>query len=199
MDITKLQGHLPATIYNQIDGVLQFGIDGPKRLSNLLGQCKHECMNWTHFTENLNYSGDALWGMFHTHFTDRNEAESYARQPERIANRIYANRMGNGDEASGDGWLFRGRGALQLTGRSNYTALGNFLGVVLTDNPDLVATDYQLASGAFFFKTNNLWTICDNGVDDGTITTITHHVNGGTNGLEDRIKYTQEFYNILTT
>src|SRR5690348_1918182 len=112
MDITRLQGHLPDTIYDQVQGILKFGIDGPLRLSHLLGQSQHECANWAHFTENLNYSGDALWSLFHTHFASHDEAMSFARQPERIANRIYANRMGNGDEDSGDGYLYRGRGAL---------------------------------------------------------------------------------------
>jgi len=198
MDITKLQGYLPNVIYNQIPGILSFGIDGPKRLSHLLGQCKHESAGFTHFTENLNYSGDALWSLFHSHFTDRDEANSYARQPEKIANRIYANRMGNGDESSGDGWNYRGRGALQLTGKSNYKALGDFLGIDLISNPDLVATDYTLASAAFFFRNNGLWTICDQGVDYATCTSITNHVNGGELGLSERVQYTQYFYNILT-
>lgn len=196
--IPKLQNHLPDVIYNQLsDLCIKFDIDGPLRLSNFLGQCKQECENFTVFTENLNYSGEALWSMFHTHFIDINEANNYARQPEKIANRIYANRMGNGDEGSGDGWLYRGRGALQVTGKSNYQALGIFLGIDLMSNPELVATDYQLASGANFFKNNNLWVICDKGVDVGTITIVTQHVNGGTTALTNRIQYTQEFYNIL--
>jgi len=199
MNTENLQGQLPDSIYNQIAGVLEpFNIDGPLRLSHLLGQCQHECANWTHFTESLNYSGDALWSMFHKHFTDINDAHSYARQPERIANRIYANRMGNGDEESGDGWNYRGRGALQLTGRGNYQALGDAIGVDLISNPDLVATDYQLASGAFFFSNNNLWTICDKGIDVATITIVTHHINGGELGLNERIQYTIDIYNALT-
>src|SRR4051812_27219013 len=100
MDRTKLIGHIPDTIYQQVITIQQ--IDGPLRMSHLLGQCKHESASFTHFTENLNYSGDALYSMFKSHFTDKTEADSYARQPERIANRIYANRMDNGDEASGD-------------------------------------------------------------------------------------------------
>lgn len=199
MDITLLQSHLPQEVYDQIPGILSFGIDGPKRLSHILGQCKHETGNWKLFTENLSYSGAALWKLFHTHFKDQQEAESFAHDPERTANRIYANRMGNGDEASGDGWNCRGRGALQTTGRKNYTALGNFLNADLISNPDLVATDYQLASAAFFFfKTNNLWTICDNGVDFATVTIVTHHINGGELGLTERYNYTTEFYHILT-
>lgn len=198
MDITLLQSHIPDTIYQQLAPLCtQFDIDGPLRLSNLLGQCQQECENFTVFTENLNYSGEALWSLFHTHFTDINEANSYARQPERIANRIYANRMGNGNEASGNGWLYRGRGALQVTGKSNYQALGDFLGIDLVSNPDLVSTDYTMASAAFFFRSHNLWTVCDRGVDTDTITAVTKVINGGTLGLANRIQYTQAFYSIL--
>lgn len=195
--IPKLQGSIPDSTYNQLSGILIFGIDGPIRLSNFLGQAKQECENFTVFTENLNYSGTALWSLFHTHFADAAEADTFARQPEKIANRIYANRMGNGDEVSGDGWSYRGRGALQTTGRNNYKLLGDFLGIDLIANPDLVATDYQLASAAFFFKNNNLWAVCDKGVDIATVTILTTKVNGGTTGLTNRIQYTQEFYNLL--
>lgn len=197
MDYSSLQDRIPDSIYNQIAGVLHYGIDGPLRLSHLLGQSKEEC-GFTVFTENLNYSANALWSLFHTHFTDQAECATYARQPEKIANRIYANRMGNGDEASGDGWLYRGRGCLQVTGKSNYQALGTTLGIDLLSNPDLVATDYQLASAAWFFSTHNLWPICDHGVDVPTITSITHHVNGGVLRLSQRIQYTQEIYQELT-
>jgi len=199
MNIENLQGVVPDSIYDQIVGILEpFDIDGPLRLSHLLGQCQHECANWTRFIENLNYSGDALWSLFHKHFADINDAHSYHRQPERIANRIYANRMGNGDEVSGDGWKYRGRGALQLTGHDNYKALGEYIGVDLLNNPDLVATDYQLASGAFFFQHNNLWHFCDKGVDVATVTIVTHHVNGGELGLSERIQHTADIYTALT-
>lgn len=199
MDLQKLQGVVPDEIYNQLqDTCSAFDIDGPLRLSHLLGQCKLESGNFTHLVENLNYSGDALMKLFHSHFTDQADADSYNRQPERIANRIYANRMGNGDEASGDGWMFRGRGCIQSTGRDNYQEFGDSIGVDLISSPDLVATDYSLLSAAFFFKSNDLWAICDKGIDVATITIITRHVNGGENGLSDRIQYTQEFHQILT-
>jgi len=107
--------------------------------------------------------------------------------------------MGNSDEASVEGWLFKGRGACQTTGKNNYKALGDFLGVDLIAHPELVATDYILSSAAFFFKSNNLWATCDKGVDDATITTISKRVNGGNHGLQNRIKYTKEYYKILTT
>ena len=198
MDYSKLHGYLPDSIYNQIAGILSFGIDGPKRLANLMGQCQEETGNFTKFSENLSYSGAALWSLFHTHFSSPEEANSFAHQPERIANRIYANRIGNGDEASGDGWKYRGRGALQTTGRANYKLLGDFLHIDLLTTPDIVATDYQLASAAFFFKNGNLWPICDKGIDIATITIITHHVNGGEINLSERIRYTQAIYHQLT-
>ncbi len=200
MDITKLQGNLPGFIYQQLPDILpKFFIDGPLRLSHLLGQSAHESMNFTHLTENLNYSGEALYKLFKTHFTDQQEADSYAHQPERIANRIYSNRIGNGDEQSGEGWTYRGRGTLQLTGKSNYKSLGDFLGVDLLTNPELVATDYCLSSAAFFFYNNHLWSICDKGINIATITIVTRHMNGGDLGLSDRIKFTQEFYHLLTS
>lgn len=199
MDYSKLSGFIPDSVYNLIEEILSFGIDGPKRLSHILGQSQEESGNFTKFVENLNYSGDALWKLFRTHFSSSEEANSYARQSERIANRIYANRMGNGDEESGEGWLYKGRGALQLTGKSNYQALGDFLKIDLINNPDIVATDYQLASAAFFFMKNKLWAICDKGVDTNTITEITHHVNGGELHLSERIQYTQTIYQRLTS
>lgn len=198
MQIEKLKGYIPDSILNQIPSILSFGIDGPKRLSHFLGQCKHETGGFKVFTENLNYSAEGLLKIFSKYFTTES-AKLYARNPEKIANRVYANRMGNGDENSGDGWKYKGRGALQTTGKVNYKALGDFLKVDLLSNPDLVSTTYSLASAAFFFKNNNLWVICDKGIDDITITSVTKRVNGGTHGLEERIKYTKEFYTILTT
>lgn len=195
----KLKGYIPDFIYNQIPGVLSFGIDGLMRLSNMLGQAAHESQNFTHFTENLNYSGPVLWELFHTHFKDSTEAMSFAHQPERIANRIYSNRLGNSDEASGDGWYHRGVGAIQLTGKSNQEVFFVSMGLPANSDPQLIAATYQLASAAYFFKVNNLWSICDGGVDIPTITTITKHVNGGELGLSQRIQYTQNFYHILTT
>lgn len=196
--LQKLKGHIPDSILAQLPGLLKFGIDGPKRMSHLLGQCMHESAKFTVFSENLNYSASGLLKIFPKYFT-ASQANLYARQPSKIANRVYANRMGNGDEASGDGYKYRGRGALQTTGKSNYTELGKFLGVDLVNNPDLVATVYPVASAAFFFMNNNLWTICDKGVDVNTITQVTKRVNGGTHGLAERIKYTQYIYKILTS
>jgi putative chitinase len=123
--------------------------------------------------------------------------ESYARQPEKIANRVYSSRMGNGDEKSGDGFKFRGRGYIQLTGKSNYAAFDKTVSEDIIANPDLVATKYPLASAAFFFNNNSLWSICDKGADDATVTAVTKRVNGGTIGLSDRLKHFKEYYNLL--
>jgi putative chitinase len=123
--------------------------------------------------------------------------ESYARQPEKIAARVYASRMGNGDESSKEGFKFRGRGYIQLTGKANYTNFTKFIGEDCVSNPDLVATKYPLASAAFFFDSNKLWSICDKGADDATVTSVTKRVNGGTIGLADRIKHFKEYYNLL--
>ena len=200
MDTTKLIGHIPDNIYQQVIAIPE--IDGPLRMSNFLGQCKLESQGFTHFSENLNYSGDALWTLFPRHFADQAEAETYARQPEKIANRIYANRMGNGDEASGDGWLYKGRGSLQITGKANYEALETWLdekgtSYPVSSNPDLLLTDCSMISAEWFFTSHNLWVICDKGVDLATVTILTHSINGGDNGLPLRLQYTQGFYNIL--
>jgi putative chitinase len=105
--------------------------------------------------------------------------------------------MGNGDETTKEGFKFRGRGYIQLTGKSNYTNFTKFIGEDCVSNPDLVATKYPLASAAFFFNSNKLWSICDRGADDATVTAVTKRVNGGTIGLADRIKHFKEYYNLL--
>jgi len=114
-----------------------------------------------------------------------------------IASRVYANRMGNGDETSKDGWKFRGRGYLQLTGKSNYVAFTKFIGEDCVSNPDLVATKYTLASAVFFFNNNKLWPICDRGFSRQVVEEVTKRVNGGLIGIDDRWKHFQEFYNLL--
>ena len=168
----------------------------PERAAHFFAQTAHETGGFKAFSENLNYSAQGLQGTFGKYFPGTLE-ESYARNPEKIANRVYADRMGNGAEASGDGWKYRGRGALQLTGKSNYTNFTKFIGEDCVANPDLVATKYPLASAAFFFDSNKLWSICDKGADDATVTAVTKRVNGGTIGLPDRIKHFNEYYNLL--
>ena len=197
MHLERLKSVLPDFIYNYLPTVCaKFDIDGPLRLSHLLGQSCEETGNFTVFVENLNYSGEALWKLFHTHFISADEAMTFAHQPEKIANRIYA-RKELGNTEVGDGWEYRGRGCLQLTGKVNYESLSKFLGVDLVSNPDPVAHEYALDSAAFFFMKNNLWPICDKGIDYATIVNVTKHVNGGTLNLDKRIEYTNKFYNLL--
>lgn len=197
LQIQNLKGYIPDVIIDQLPEVCaKFDIDGPKRLSHLIGQCKHESGNFSIFTENLNYSEQGLLKTFPKYFTQET-AVVFAKKPEKIANHVYADRMGNGPETLGNGYRYRGRGAIQLTGRDNYKAFGAALGVDLLANPDLVSTTYPIASAAFFFKSNGLWTICDKGTDVPTITAVTKRVNGGIHGLSERILYTQEVYRLL--
>lgn len=166
----------------------------PERAAHFFAQTGHETGDFKVYNENLNYSAQGLQGIFGKYFPGNLE-ESYARQPEKIANRVYASRMGNGDEASGDGWKFRGRGAIQLTGKDNYTQFSKHINKpeILT-NPDLVSTDYSFESALFFFDKNKLWSICDQGVNEAAILALTKRVNGGTHGLEDRKAKTLKYY-----
>jgi putative chitinase len=167
----------------------------PLRAAHFFAQTGHETGEFKLFTENLNYSSSGLLKIFPKYFPNAEIAGTYARNQEKIANRVYSSRMGNGNEASGEGWKYRGRGALQLTGKSNYQAFATFLKVneVIT-NPDLVATDYAFESAMFFFERNSLWAICDKGVDDATITALTKRINGGTNGLSHRKELTLKYW-----
>lgn len=197
LKLDKLKGLVPDSVITQIPEVVEkFKINTPLRLAHFLSQCSHESGGFKVFQENLNYSADGLKKIFPKYFPG-NLSESYAKNPEKIASKVYGGRMGNGVESTKEGFKFRGRGALQTTGKENYKKLGDFLGVDLISNPDLVATKYPLASAAFFFESNKLWSICDKGADDATVTAVTKRVNGGTIGLPDRIKHFKEFYNLL--
>jgi len=166
----------------------------PVRAAHFFAQTAHETGGFKLFSENLNYSADGLQKIFGKYFPGTLE-ESYSRNPEKIANRVYASRMGNGAEASGDGWKFRGRGALQLTGKDNYTAFAQYLQKPeIMTTPDLVATTYSFESAMFFFDKNKLWSICDQGVNDAAILALTKRINGGTHGLEDRNQKTKKYY-----
>ena len=195
--LAALKGHVPDAVIAQIpDTAKKFNITNPLRLAHFLAQCGHESGGFKAVSENLNYSADGLKKIFGKYFPG-NLNESYARQPEKIASRVYGSRMGNGDESTGEGFKFRGRGYIQLTGKSNYTNFAKFIGEDTVANPDLVATKYPLASAAFFFDSNKLWSICDKGADDATVTAVTKRVNGGILGLQDRIKHFKEYYNLL--
>ena len=195
--LQNLKGHVPDAVIAQIpDTAKKFNITNPLRLAHFLAQCGHESGGFKAVSENLNYSADGLKKIFGKYFPG-NLNESYAKQPEKIASRVYGSRMGNGDESTGEGFKFRGRGYIQLTGKQNYTNFAKFIGEDTVSNPDLVATKYPLASAAFFFDSNKLWSICDKGSDVATVTAVTKRVNGGTIGLPDRIKHFNEYYNLL--
>ena len=169
----------------------------PVRAAHFFAQTSHETGGYKLFSENLNYSAQGLQGIFGKYFPGNLE-ESYARNPEKIANRVYASRMGNGNEASGDGWKFRGRGALQLTGKDNYKAFSEYLKKPeIMTNPDLVATEYSFESAMFFFDKNKLWSICDQGINDAAILALTKRINGGTHGLQDRNEKTKKYYEFV--
>jgi putative chitinase len=167
----------------------------PVQAAHFFAQTAHESGNFKAFSENLNYSEDGLLRVFPKYF-DAIKARQYSRQPERIANRVYANRMGNGDEASGDGWRYKGRGALQLTGKSNYKDFADWLGKSI--DPNNVADEYAFESAKYFFDKNKLWSVCDKGIDDATILALTKRINGGTHGLDDRKAKTKLYYGWLT-
>ena len=198
MNTSKLTTKLNVAIMSEVASIVdKFNITNPLRLSHFLSQCAHESANFTALRENLNYSADGLLKIFPKYFKDRATAEAYARKPEKIGARVYANRMGNGNEESGEGYKFRGRGYIQLTGKDNYKQFGVFVGEDLVNTPDLVATKYPLTSAAFFFDKNGLWSICDKGDTLDVVTQVTKRVNGGTHGLDDRIAKFNVFNSLL--
>jgi putative chitinase len=200
MNIDPLQGVIPSNTFGMLPETMdRFNINSPLRVCHFLAQCAHESWNFSAVRENLNYSTDALLKTFPRHFRDRQEAESFARQPERIANKVYANRIGNGPPESGDGWRFRGRGFIQLTGRANYTDFNRFVSDNVIENPDLVAARYPLLSAAWFWNSRNLNKIADVGSSDEVVTRITRIVNGGTNGLADRLRHFKKYYSKFST
>ena len=195
--LNKIRNKIPIQVADELSGVMKdFNITNSFRLTHFLAQVAHESGNFKFVRENLNYSAEGLLKVFPKYF-DINTAPLYARKPEMIANIVYESRMGNGNRNTGDGWRFRGRGYLQLTGKTNYKAFGDFIGVNLLVNPDLVATKYPLTSAAWFFEKNKLWAICDQGVDLATIRKVTQRVNGGYNGISDRVSKTNVFLNLL--
>jgi putative chitinase len=138
-----------------------------------------------------------LNGIFRKYFPTEASAAAYARQPAKIASKVYGGRMGNGPESTGEGYKFRGRGYIQLTGKENYTAFGKSIGEDIISNPDVVASKYALLSAAWFFSKNGLHRMADEGSSDQVVTKITKRVNGGTIGLPDRIKHFKEYYKLL--
>lgn len=163
-----------------------YEIDTPQRVAAFLAQCAHESGSFKFLKENLNYRAVTLRKVFPKYFPDDSIAEAYAMQPEKIANRVYASRMGNGDEASGDGFRYCGRGLIQLTGKNNYTAFANSIDTPVEEIPEFLSTfEGAVQSACWFWETNNL----NVQADASDIKTMTRKINGGFIGLEDRVKH----------
>lgn len=175
----------------------EYGIISPTQVAAFCAQIGHESADLTRLNENLNYSAEGLRKVFSKYFRTPADAASYARKPRMIANRVYGGRMGNGPESSGDGWKYRGRGILQLTGKNNYRACSLYLfndEKVLLDNPDLLVTNYStsLLSAIWFWVSNNIHKMTD-------IEQISRRVNGGTHGMEDRKARYQRALRVLSS
>lgn len=201
INIEKLKLVIPSDILFEIKGTLErYSINTILRTSHFISQCSHESINFSVFQENLKYSAVGLMNVFKKYFPDKPTADAYAKQPEKIANHVYSNRNGNGDELSGDGWRFHGRGYIQLTGKNNYIAFSKSINeTIVLDNPDVVATGkYRALSAGWFWDVNKLNDIADKGSDDGVIQEITKKVNGGLNGITERIKLFNDIYKKLS-
>ena len=198
MNTSNLAAKLPseAGAY-MLQIVTKYNIDKPLRLAHFMAQIAHESGNFKFVVENLNYSSEGLLKIFPKYFNAQNVGQ-YARNAEKIGSRVYANRMGNGDEASKEGFKFRGRGYLQLTGKDNYSAFSKFIGEDCVANPDLVATKYPMDSAIWFFDKNKLWEICDKGAGNDVITLVTKRINGGSHGISDRISKFNTFNSLLS-
>jgi putative chitinase len=198
LPLDKLKGVIPDNVLAQLPAACaKFEVSTVLRLAHFLAQCAHESAEFKFTSENLNYSASGLINIFPKYFPG-NLSDSYARNPQKIGSRVYANRMGNGDEASGEGYLFRGRGYIQLTGKNNYSSFAQYIGDDTVTNADLVASTYPLASAAFFFLVNKLWDICDQGASADVVTAVTKRVNGGIIGLPDRLSHFNKYYACLT-
>jgi putative chitinase len=183
---------------NTLIKAMEFYKISKEQCANFFGQCAHESGEFKATTENLNYSAERLMVVFKKYFPTLALANQYARQPQKIANRVYASRMGNGDEASGQGYKFRGNGSLQLTGKSNYKAFSDWVkDPAVMDNPGLVAGKYYFDSALFYFAKNNLWGVASK-VDTESITALTRKVNGGVIGLAHRIEMTHKYFKLLS-
>lgn len=199
MNLEKLKGHVPDTVIAMLpDTIAKFELNTPMRLAHFLAQSGHESGGFKALKENLNYGAKGLRGIFGKYFPTDAKALEYERKPEKIANLVYGGRMGNGPEASGEGYKFCGRGFIQLTGKDNYTAFSKAINEDCVANPELVATKYPLASAAWFFHKNGLHKIADEGATTEVVTKITKRVNGGTIGLESRIHEFNIFYKLLS-
>lgn len=192
--LTKIAPNLKISAEAITELFNKYDINTPERIAGFFAQCSHESGNFKFKTENLNYSADALNRVFGKYFGSKRNAAEYARKPEKIANVVYANRMSNGDEASGDGWKFRGRGYIQLTGRANYTKFAEHIGKSIDDAITYLETEEgAIESALFYWKIAN----CNKHCDSGDQKALCKSINGGFNGLDDRVSKFNKFLPIL--
>lgn len=197
IDLLKLVGVIPDRVIDELPYVMsKYSINTVLRLSHFLSQCSHESTKFTKTVENLNYSRVGLLKTFPKYFNNGN-VDRYVRNPQKIASFVYANRMGNGSESSGEGFKYRGRGYLQCTGKETYRKLSNEFDIDAINEPELISTTYPLASAGWFFKNKGVILKCDKGANNATISDVTISVNGGLNGLSDRIIEFNKFFKIL--
>lgn len=174
----------------------RYDINTPLLLAHFLAQCSHESAHFKLTKENLNYSASGLKKTFGKYFRNTS-TKGYARNPSKIASRVYGGRYGNGGESTGDGWKYRGRGYIQLTFKSNYSAFNKTVPDDVVANPELVSSKYPLLAAGWYWNSRNINKTAGKGSSRGVVTRVTKLVNGGTNGLEDRIKEFNKFYNVL--
>lgn len=199
-DFQKKIGALPDNVFGKetLSKAMIFYDLSKEQTAHFFGQIAHETGNFSLFSENLNYSTKGLLNTFSKYF-DSTSAIKYQKNPEKIASKVYANRMGNSNEESKEGWKYRGRGAIQLTGKSNYIAFSNYIkNPLILENPELILSDYCFESALFFFTRNNIWKLC-NKVDDISIINVTKKINGGVNGLAHRKELTKKYYQLLNS
>jgi len=197
INFSALKGKIPDSVYDELfDTATRFQLNSPLRISHFLAQCHHESMGFSRKEENLNYSAERLLQVFPKYFNP-DQAKLYARNPVIIASRVYANRMGNREEDSGDGYRYRGRGYIQLTGHDNYKAFDLAVSDDVVGNPDFVAMKYPLFSAGWFWNSRRLNDLADLGADQQVVADITKKINGGYHGLEDRVNQFNKFYDLV--
>lgn len=206
-NLNKLKGQVPELVFKQIPMIMEkYKINTPLRLAHFLGQCSHESGGFKVVVENLNYGAQGLantWpNRFATNpkkkpFVPNDLAKQLEKKPQAIANEVYSNRMGNGSKESGEGFKFRGRGYIQLTGKLNYSEFSKSLGEDVVKDPDRVSKEFPLVSAGWFFSKNSINAICDKGDTLEVITQVTRKINGGTIGLDHRIKEFKKYYELL--
>lgn len=195
MTIKCLWGFIPNKVFQQLPEIInKYDINSTYKLAHFLGQCMVESGFKDNPVENLNYSADRLLIVFKKRITNKNTAHSLAYKPEQIANYVYSNRLGNGDYDSGDGWKFRGRGYIQLTGKANYEKFAQHIGEDVVKNPELVSTKYPLECAGFYF---NKRVSADIPITKDNVKSITKSVKGSTKGWQNRYYWTKKFEAII--